>query len=640
MDKIAELAAFHDMGKIVDWAAVGLQACDSTGRPVEDEPHDFEKCKTDDWGIDFGVPVWEAIFRKDGDVRAKKYSGSRAWLLASLADQLAAGLGRGPGEEQFQGAPLYARHSLWKGQPSGDPRLKRVEELRELIGFINSGPTWEQAVERYGTLLRSRAETARPGLNVTTLYAHCVATAKLASVLESALPTLAPAVTSFESAFERIRNSKLVVALLVIDFPQQPFRTRDLHVVEERRRKIAELTSVYDGNVLALFGESLLLIFPSASNLDCLCKTVADSGFDFTLRKGDWPVTYLLSSGIDKALDQDPASLSRALPDEIPPPICQVCEMAAGRLRWPVDHLLSRGDLQSETLSLLQSLPLDEIDRALIPETDRQKLGEWIEEWSEEYLCERCFSLRRGASPSTKLKEWREGTVAWVHVDLSFKELSKCLEKLQTEHARQALGGSFPASPTLPVRIPVLVDFMADFNSFLQAWHGQVISNFGTESVEQIDENLLCVKLTERREALSLLSIHSRLMDEFFPRLVDIDGEAIRVAVSVSSPKYPFFAHWRFLKNPASPVCVQVAEVGQATIPMKCLQQILKVVEHGSRRAFHRLRKVAETSRKLAELVLHDKEDQDDKVYEHLRAIMPLGIDFESLTTLANLVDQ
>lgn len=640
MEKVSEIAVFHDIGKIVNWAALGFQARDNTGQFSEREPHDFEKCKGNEWGVDFSSPIWEAIYRKDKDVLESNYPGSVTWLITRVADQLAAGLGRGPGEEQFQGTSLYGRYSLWKGQAGEDLRLSRIEELRELIQLMNSNPLWDEAVRRYGALLSARAETARPGLNVTSLYAHSVATAKLASVLDSALLALVPPTTSFNTAFETIKNVKLVVALIEVGFVQQPFRTRDLFVIKERRRKIAELVRAHHMNVLASFGESLLLIFPSASELDRACGVIAEEGFNLTVQKEEWSIDYLKNWGVDKVLDRERTRFGPDPPDQILPPICEVCEMAAGTLRWPADYLLSRGDLQGETISLLRSRPLREIKYVDIPESDQPKLGEWIEEWSEEYLCGQCFSLRRNAQPLSKLKEWREGVVAWVHIHLSFGDLNLSLEKLQAEYARQALGGPLPAGSTLPVRIPILVDFTADFDAFLEAWRNEVVSHFGAERVEQVDGNILCVKLLERREALLLLMIHSRLMGEFFPKLVDTGSKAIRIAVSTSSPKHPFFAHWRFLERPASAVCVQLVEAGQASIPLNRLRQTLKIVEEGNRGAYHRLRKIVETSRKLAELVMSDVDDRDRSLFEQLRKIMPLGIDFESLMTLANLAER
>jgi hypothetical protein len=69
------------------------------------------------------------------------------------------------------------------------------------------------------------------------------------------------------------------------------------------------------------------------------------------------------------------------------------------------------------------------------------------------------------------------------------------------------------------------------------------------------------------------------------------------------------------------------------------LSDVLIALDHGKRRALHRLREIAQTSRALAELVLGDKQDRDSASYEKLRQILPLGLHFEDLVTLTNLAE-
>jgi len=94
-DEQMSIAEFHDIGKIVNWHALGLQRRRDNGK-LKEEPHDFEKCIDPEWGVDFTVPLWRAIFRKDdkvddhnvkiNEIRRQHFPDSRDWFIVSLAD--------------------------------------------------------------------------------------------------------------------------------------------------------------------------------------------------------------------------------------------------------------------------------------------------------------------------------------------------------------------------------------------------------------------------------------------------------------------------------------------------------------------------------------------------------------------------
>ena len=159
------IAEFHDIGKIVNWLALGLQRRRADGWFDGKEPHDFEQCKDPTWSVDFNAPVWESIYRKDEEIRLTHFPDSSNWFIVSLADELAAGMGR-LREEQFPGDPIYGYYCLWTGKAHGDSRLAEKRELEDLIHHLNGNPSWDDTCRRYSPILRSRVETAHPGLNV------------------------------------------------------------------------------------------------------------------------------------------------------------------------------------------------------------------------------------------------------------------------------------------------------------------------------------------------------------------------------------------------------------------------------------------------------------------------------------------
>jgi len=85
-------------------------------------------------------------------------------------------------------------------------------------------------------------------------------------------------------------------------------------------------------------------------------------------------------------------------------------------------------------------------------------------------------------------------------------------------------------------------------------------------------------------------------------------------------------------------VAVQLIGSGKAEIPINHLDALVRVIRQGGRHSFHRLRQIARTSKALAEIMLDDRRERDQTIDE-LRRILPLGMDFESLMTLANLAE-
>jgi hypothetical protein len=195
------------------------------------------------------------------------------------------------------------------------------------------------------------------------------------------------------------------------------------------------------------------------------------------------------------------------------------------------------------------------------------------------------------------------------------------------------ISASFPLDQ-LPVRLPLV----AGYERALEFWQTRLRASFGTEHIEIIDEGFACVKLAERPGAIRLLEIHHELLREHFPKLLELEVSPVRLAISIASAKHPFFANWRFLENADAAVAVQHVGSGQADIPIHHLDALMRVIRQGGRHAFHRLREIARTSRALAEIMLNDRRGGGREMDE-LRRIMPLRMDFESLMTLANLLE-
>ena len=639
-DEQMSIAEFHDIGKIVNWRALGLQRRRADGQFDEAEPHDFEKCKDPTWSVNFNAPVWESIYRKDEEIRLTHFPNSSNWFIVSLADGLAASMRRLP-EKEVGGQSLYGRHCLWTGTTEPDLRLKQTGELKELISRLNENPAWEAVDRRYSQILHARAECARPGLNVATLHSHSILTGKLFRVLRRIAGDPAKTLTSWDAAYKAVEPERTVVFYLKVEFSQQPFRTRDLAIFEARRQAIANAASRFGDNVLIQYANSLVALFLSDTAADALVESFQKQGFTVALLRAKQPLGDLNSIGVDDVLNSGQhATIHPALPDVIEPPLCENCQMAHGQHRWPADFLAGRGDLSPNARTRISSMSWAAVRSHDFDEPDRTRLAEWLDEWAEERLCARCFDLRRVAPALSRLARWDTGKVAWARITIDLLELEEALRQLHIAHikAQARRISDNLLSRKLPVRLPLLADFIVDYERALAYWLKRLADAFGQANVEEVDEGMVCVKLTEAPSAMRLLEIHGSLLATHFPKLLELEATPVRFALSISPAKHPFFVNWRFLESSQASVAVQLIGSGKAEIPINHLDALVRVIRQGGRHSFHRLRQIARTSKALAEIMLDDRRERDQTIDE-LRRILPLGMDFESLMTLANLAE-
>ncbi len=607
-----DIGFIHDIGKLVDWDALGLRD--------GPDPHNFETCAPEQWGFDPEKAPWRSIrehhSQKQEEGRRtplRLYPSSDVGLLACIADNMASGLAR---EKVARSDPAGGLYCLWTGETSKWSPLSSCDQLRELIAFINTCPSSQAITDRYGSLLAARPEDLEAGSNVTTLQSHSSLAGKFFAILHQhyqadiATDFAPSSVDEACQVMEAKQNRwKMTVARLSVVFPQRPYRTRDLSVFEARREALTELVAAWPDNILAQFGDQLIAVFSDDDQFKHCTGQLLESGFFVDTTHASVGIGEL-AGGAETILGTKhkrvtSQRLHLPLPDEIPPPICENCQMAPADKQWAIE---------SET-------PV-----------------------AAEELCHRCYELRSRAETLHKLASWSEGYAVWARTHLDLDLLPEALSSLHRDYIRSVAKriDSEEKLEQLQVRFPLLADFSITYAQALTNWREAAIQRYGDNRVEIVDDDLLCVSVDRRVEALGLLQIHSELLNQHFPKLAELPLCPVRMAMSVGPVKHPFSSHWRFLQEPDNDVQVLIIGSGTATLPACRLDQILQVMGREERRAAHRLREIAKTSKALAQLVLtHEAASgqRHSQAYRKLSQILPLGLDFESLLVLAELAE-
>lgn len=622
----APRAEFHDIGKLIDWVAVGLHP-----PMTKDEPHEFERCvETEDarsrWGIELSTSrAWRNIVRKDPfrQLRDQAWPGSRDWIFASHADWLAAGYGRGiSDEERIDSAPRHGRYCLWTGEEPPDPRLKEEQALREMIQFLNADPTWEEAERKYADLLRDRAETARPGLNVTTLLSHSRTVGKLARVL-ARLDWRTPANGAWKGQAEQEGlNKSLISAHYWVEFPHQPYRSKDMMIFDAVERFLDGVEQgEFADNVLSRFDNQVLAVFETPERMEAFQDAAFSRGLRLRTqsREQELGAYRKTKRRLGDFSGQRPRFVSPPnLPEQFDEPICEVCKMARATKNWL---------------------------------TDRPRAEDEDEEIGREDLCESCFEMRADARGLQKLKDWRAGGLVWVHLSLDVALLRESLKTLAREYLEAApWHGKASEKPQvieeLDVSLPVVVDFVEDYKVALKRIHERLEALAGSGQVERLMDNLLAVRI-RGAYPLGVMFACLDVLRDAFPRLCD-PGDAdvafpIRVAFSVSNVKYPFFQHWRFLQGEESEVSFQLVNSGFARFKMKHSKVIAATVKSAAKShasSLHNLAMMAASQPSVAQLALLDKTDRGLNLAELADLVSTGALDLGSARVLANLASR
>lgn len=648
-------AELHDIGKLIDWRMLGLQRTDDDGMPIEKEPHDFEKCMEWNPPIDLESSAWQAIIRKDdigeeigkgASIRRKHWPDSMNWLWVSLGDQLAAGWGRALRENLLQGSPRYGHHCLWTGSQQGDHRLKSLDDLDEMISFLNQSPSWEEAEYKYGNLWYKRAECARPGLNVTTLHSHSVVAGKIANVLSSQLSKEISQVSTWPDATRRLNQLTICIAILRVGFYQRPFRVAEWNIFSQRSEALKSVHQRFARNVLGRINNEMICVFASNEECEALAQLIIDKGFWVEIRSKNANVSDMLSHGLMGVLNETWRRFYPLVPPaSVRLPICEVCQMSHADKRWPADHLLSLStNMLDESKRLLRSVPWVDLAIEDFPESDRQLLANWLVDSGEEMLCSRCFQLRRSAQRLTRLPGWRGSPVAWIRPSLNLDRLANALKHLHTEYVKETSPGlDVNVLDKLEVKYPLLVDFFDDYRKALASFNDVLTDAFTEESIEEVNNDLWCVRLVDRNQALGILRCYQEWVNRFFPKLLELSADIpspLRIAISISPHNYPFFLHLRHLESAEGDVSVQLISSGTSNVPLPYLSDVLRALDDSKRRAIHRLRDIAQTSQALAQLVLRNKSQRHAHTYSQLQELCHHQVDFQSLLILSNLTKE
>lgn len=612
-------------------------------------------------------PSWEGVVKHHHGKNFKLFPDTPDLFLLDMADSLAAAISRGDNRLRLGHPQPFKKYGfddklfrLWKNQGKDRQRGRQYRpfQLEKVLEFLEKDPDVNEFYKFIGDSMFERAEDATIGANLTSLFIHSELTGKFYRLLKQAEYGVNPAdlskgrkglVTLYKSKMD---DWSLAVTRFKIRFPQKPIRTKDMNVFSKLSETRASIEAQFKDRVFFNTSDEMLMILPPDMSTQTLSRF---------LNYGFW-IEYVEQKQILNKLNPKPVIgngdvkegiVAPPHPVIINPPICEICQMEKGEKKWIKDYILMMDlcDRCKEIVSVNAWPP----DVKELCEKDIPGLAIWLDERIDEDICKHCFDIRI-ENKDTRLKKlarWSEEKIGiddediltginprviWIKINLDFAELIRSLELLYGKYLKEI--GVQNESGAVEIRFSVLTEYRRDYDKFLTEFEKALRKHFCDDMEVPILEDLFVIKIAVLGQIIGVLNIYNDLFAAYFPRFKDLNSSPLKLSISCSRSKFPFFEHWELLRKPASDIHITLINKGEVITNVKSLDEILIRAGHAKDksniRALHKLAEIAKLSETLASIALQDKSNKD---YNRYREILPMGMGFNSLLTLTKILE-
>jgi hypothetical protein len=545
-------------------------------------------------------------------------------LLVKVADHYASTLSRAVAEnigDRISGALSRGEglHKLWRPDFYESARgegswaaASTVEQFEALLADLTEpGLTSSAWLERHDHYLRLTPEDKVPPRDVTSLLTHLELVGKVYRVLESHYATAlkdddvlyldrAQHVRTVGDAESRW-NVQLVTCRLHI--AQHPVRVGDMNVFRELEQWLEEVVEGdYRDYVLFYTNDTLWLLLPSDGSVrvyDVMAPLI-NAGFHapgkgytrFALRNRPQDFRLLRWHGLPPAEQKkgklDTFAVYPPLAEEIdpsdPPPLttpqnieihlCEICQMRHADKVWP-EHSRYPEVRTRATEAAPERLCNICFDIRDIPAEERfRQLARWH---PEEYM-----ELFEEMGEEIPIR------TAWVKTTLNFDTLIEWLATAYAGYLEELRGRMEQDGPKAEKALKALdeamghfnplalmADFTEDYRLFLEALAERLEE--GHWQFEQITQqqykDFYVIRMERGKDVYNFLTLYWEELTRHFPEATA--PSPIRLSLSLSQVKYPFYQHWEWLRQPAAEVNLQVPGRTYFALPVRHLSLFL-----------------------------------------------------------------
>lgn len=507
---------------------------------------------------------------KDWDIIPRNFR--QKLFLLILADHLASSVSRATprlgGEKPNQKGilKLWSKNFVRQEQGKFQAAFRTVDDLKILFDEIENCRSGEEFLSKYKDSLLLTPEDKYAPRNVTSLYTHVELVGKIYRVFEkNTVPiTQAGNTIAVECDGVRVKTIKRAEGGIGTDgicsggwdcvncakfnscniaqgkwqarlikcwvkFPHFFVRLQDINLLRKREELISRIASDYKDEVIFTTSNFIVLFLLPGQDLKAMLQPLLNWGFHIEAEE-TLADLGILSSVLDRktlhARKSDERSRLEVLkkrktmvykkyfmpdvPDELQPPICDICQQRRGKERVRAD----------------------------------------IREW----VCEKCQEIRDMGEPFKEYATvWeKEGDrVCWFKFSLEQSKLEVWLQDAFEKYIERC---DFKQADLLKDEFRPLalqVDFNRDYKEMLRKFWGELNGVEGIKKpIAEYDE--LGVFKYSPILAKKVIEHFLSLFDQYFPDCVGDDKSPVSLSLSVANIKYPIREHWRFFEQGSS----------------------------------------------------------------------------------------
>jgi len=371
-----------------------------------------------------------------------------------------------------------------------------------------------------------------------------------------------------------------------------------MNVFKVLEKVIENIKKELPDNIFFSTSNELLIVTSNVQEpLEKIRKNIEDLGFWMDVLYAETQVGGIKPQLEDIRGKKERMVMYPPLPNEISPPICELCQISKAR--------------------------------------DQP----WVDEESgiKEFLCEKCWRIREAGSGLPKFVEWESSEknpkIGWLKIWLDYELLLKSLSELYSRYLEEIRESTLKNQ--IEIRFSTISEFQWDYDKFLKCFEESVEKDFGSGNVQKILPDFLAVQIDSFNLLKNVLRMFNELYEAFFPKFKDVSSP-LKLSIVGSNIKFPFLEIWRLLQDTRNEINIQLIGKGYIGLKVKDLSVFLKT-KTDNKALLYKLIKLSEISPRLAKITLSDRSDRDFYPYTDLRlAVEKFG--FENILTYAKMM--
>ena len=594
------IAELHDIGKLVDKDKLKKYKNTFRGHTFEDfdfSSHNISPPASPSWWGQYHHKISDQKEIKNWQDIDTKYREDLFLLI--IADHLASSFSRvlpNVGSAgQSEGVLKLWNHKFYDNNQSNWAAFSSDQEFEKLFEIFEKIDSHEKFLEQYWENLLLTPEDKAIPRNITSLYTHLELVGKIYRVLkkhckfvmnseELHIELNGKKAKSIKEAEGGSRTSGsqntekgLWQARFIkcrIGFPHSFVRLQDINLLVKRNQLVESFVTSFKDYVMFSMQDFISLFLPMEMDLNELFKeflnngfyiecieTVADLGIlrtnldkkVFRARQNNDETNEILKNRETKVYRR--VLIHKNTPEEIRPPICDICQMQPAK----------------------------------------ERIKENIREW----ICDKCFSIRESGSSFNYPEEWLGSKVVWFKFNLDHDKLESWLQMAFINYIN-----NFDNLNNKEILIQEFrslgchSDFVKDYIKMLrELW--KKYENLGIKRpIPNYDEIGVCKYSGELLN--KIINEFIAIYDYYF---YDCEGDVhcpISLSLSISPIKYPVREHWRYFEKPKGFLNIRSHNIFEQTYTEEEIKWLMKKLPEIQRESSHFLYKLMGLSEKLS----------------------------------------